>query len=203
MANVITLSRFPLLILVLALLYSRNTVFCWIAPVLLFVLIMMDTLDGFVARARDEVSLLGSILDIAADRAVEIVLWVVFADLNLIPLAVPLIVIIRGTLVDALRSAGARNGQSPFSITSSKWGQRIVASPSMRTVYGISKGIAFCCLAVTQALRLYPGGTSQASLAHSFWVFSNVITWIAIALCIVRAIPVLVEAPGSIRDQAQ
>ena len=202
MANVITLSRFPLLILVLALLYSRNTVLCWIAPVLLFVLIMMDTLDGFVARARDEVSLLGSILDIAADRAVEVVLWVVFADLNLIPLAVPIIVIIRGTLVDALRSAGARNGQSPFSITSSKWGQRIVASPSMRTVYGVSKGIAFCCLAVTQALRLYPGGTAQASLAHSFWVFSNVITWIAIALCIVRAIPVLVEAPGSIRDQA-
>jgi len=202
LANVITLSRFPLLILVLALLYSRNTILCWMAPVLLFVLIMMDTLDGFVARARDEVSLLGSILDIAADRAVEVVLWVVFADLNLIPLAVPIIVIIRGTLVDALRSAGARNGQSPFSITSSKWGQRIVASPSMRTVYGVSKGIAFCCLAVTQALRLYPGGTAQASLAHSFWVFSNVITWIAIALCIVRAIPVLVEAPGSIRDQA-
>lgn len=201
MANVVTLSRFPLLILVLALLYSRNTVLCWIAPVLLFVLIMMDTLDGFVARARDEVSLLGSILDIAADRAVEIVLWVVFADLNLIPLAVPIIVIVRGTLVDALRSAGARNGQSPFSITSSKWGQRIVASPPMRTVYGVSKGIAFCCLAVTHALRLYTGGTAQASLAHSFWVFSNVITWIATALCIVRAIPVLVEAPGSIRDQ--
>ena len=201
MANVITLSRFPLLILVLALLYSRNTVLCWIAPVLLLVLIMMDTLDGFVARARDEVSLLGSILDIAADRAVEIVLWVVLADLKLIPLAVPIIVIIRGTLVDALRNAGARHGQSPFGITSSKWGQRIVASPAMRTVYGISKGIAFCCLAVTHALRLYPGGTPQASLVHSFWVFSSVTAWIATALCIVRAIPVLVEAPGSIRDQ--
>ena len=201
MANVITLSRFPLLVLVLALLYSRNTVLCWIAPVLLFVLIMMDTLDGFVARARDEVSLLGSILDIAADRAVEIVLWVSFTDLDLIPLAVPIIVIIRGTLVDALRSAGARNGQSPFSITSSKWGRRIVASPPMRTAYGVAKGIAFCCLAVTHALQLYPGGTAQASLARPFWAFSNVMTWLAVALCIVRAIPVLVEAPGSIRDQ--
>ena len=202
MANVITLSRFPLLILILGLLYSRNTLLCWIAPILLFILIMMDTLDGFVARTRDEVSLLGSILDIAADRAVEIVLWVVFADLHLIPLAVPIIVIIRGTLVDALRSAGARNGQSPFSITSSRWGQRIVASPPMRTVYGVSKGIAFCCLAITHALRLYPGGSAQASLAHSFWLFSNVITWVAVVLCVVRAIPVLVEAPGSIRHQS-
>ena len=201
MANIITLSRFPLLVLALVLLHSRSIALCWITPVLLFVLIMMDTLDGFVARSRDEVSLLGSILDIAADRAVEIVLWVSFADLDLIPLAVPIIVIIRGTLVDALRSAGARNGQTPFSITSSKWGQRIVASPPMRTSYGVAKGIAFCSLAVTHALRLCPGGTLQASLAHTFWVFSNVITWIALALCIVRAVPVLAEAPASIRDQ--
>ncbi len=201
MANIITLSRFPLLVLALVLLHSRSIALCWITPVLLFVIIMMDTLDGFVARSRDEVSLLGSILDIAADRAVEIVLWVSFADLDLIPLAVPIIVIIRGTLVDALRSAGARNGQAPFSITSSKWGQWIVASPPMRTSYGVAKGIAFCSLAVTHTLQLYPGGTLQASLAHTFWVFANVVTWIALALCIVRAIPVLAEAPASIRDQ--
>lgn len=201
MANIITLSRFPLLILVLALLYSQSIALCWIAAVLLFALIMMDTLDGLVARARDEVSLLGSVLDIAADRAVEIVLWVFFADLDLIPLTIPIIVILRGTLVDALRSAGARNGQSPFSITPSKWGQRIVAAPPMRTIYGVAKGIAFCSLAVTHALRLYAEGTTQASLANTFWIFSNVVTWIAVALCIVRAIPVLAEAPASIQDR--
>jgi len=200
LANLITLLRFPLLVLVLLLFYPPSLVSRWAAVGLLFILVMMDTLDGFVARRRNEVSLLGSILDIAADRAVEIVLWVCFADLNLIPLAIPILVIIRGTLVDALRSAGARRGQTPFSITGSKWGKRLVASPLMRTCYGAAKGVAFCGLAVTQALRLYPPGSPQRASLDGFALFSSIMSWIAVVLCLVRALPVLVEAPTTIRE---
>ena len=39
-------------------------------------------------------------VDIAGDRIVEMALWVIFADLDLIPIWVPLLVISRGAIVD-------------------------------------------------------------------------------------------------------
>ena len=65
MANLITILRFPLLVLQVFLLYSGNptVVLCSIA--LLIIVILMDSLDGIVARRRGETSLLGSALDIA------------------------------------------------------------------------------------------------------------------------------------------
>ena len=43
----------------------------------------LDGVDGYVARKRNETSVFGSIFDIAIDRVVENVLWVVLADLGL------------------------------------------------------------------------------------------------------------------------
>jgi len=79
LANWITLSRIPLLGIIIALLYGASATAQLIAAPLILVLILMDTLDGVLARARGETSLLGSVLDIAADRAVEYALWMVFA----------------------------------------------------------------------------------------------------------------------------
>ena len=104
MANIITLLRFPFLFIYVALLYSRNsTIIFWCVPFIVLIT-LMDTIDGVIARAREEVSLLGSTLDIAVDRAFEIILWVVYAHLNLIPIVIPIIAITRGTLTDAIRS---------------------------------------------------------------------------------------------------
>lgn len=43
---------------------------------LLFLGLLLDTVDGIVARRTGQSSLLGSVLDIAADRTYELVLWV-------------------------------------------------------------------------------------------------------------------------------
>ena len=82
LANTITILRFPLLAAVVTLLYQQSDSLRLAAVLLIAVLMFMDTLDGVVARRRHEESLMGSALDIAADRAVEIVLWVVFAHLR-------------------------------------------------------------------------------------------------------------------------
>ncbi len=103
-ANLITILRFPLLVVVVLLLYFGGAVGQLIDAPLIVVLILMDSLDGVVARRRGEQTLIGSALDIAADRAVEIVLWVVYAQLGLIPVVIPLTVIIRGALTDTIRN---------------------------------------------------------------------------------------------------
>lgn len=74
LANLITVLRFPLLIVVVLLLYYGGSVGPLIDVPLIVALILMDSLDGFVARRRREQTLVGGALDIAADRAVEIVL---------------------------------------------------------------------------------------------------------------------------------
>jgi phosphatidylglycerophosphate synthase len=103
MANWITLARYPLLLACLAILYLGSPPVRLLGSVLLFVGLLLDTVDGVVARARSETSLLGSVLDIAADRVYELSLWVSFAYLGLISAIVPLVVLVRTTLTDADR----------------------------------------------------------------------------------------------------
>jgi CDP-diacylglycerol--glycerol-3-phosphate 3-phosphatidyltransferase len=166
---------------------------------LVLILIFMDTLDGIVARWRREEGMLGSKLDIAVDRMVELVLWVVYAHLRLISVAIPIIFILRGGLVDTVRSFSLVWGETPFGMMRTKWGRRLVASNFMRSLYGLVKAIAFCTLALALGLEGLWAGTSRASWAEAVWVVAVVASWFATALCVIRGAPVLVEAPKRLR----
>ena len=193
MANLITLSRFPLLLALILMLYHGNATVRLLAVPLFVVVFMLDTVDGFIARRRGETSLLGSVLDVATDRVLELSLWVVFADLGLIPVAVPLIVIARGVLVDSVRSVGTSRGERPLSQMHSRLGSFLVGSPWMRSGYSISKGFALGFLTLTWALQGLPGAAA-ASVATVHTV-ATVLTWIAVGFCLLRGFPVLIEAP--------
>ncbi len=190
-ANLITVLRFPLLVVVVLLLYFGGTVSQLIDALLIVVLILMDSLDGMVARRRREQTLIGSALDIAADRAVEVVLWVTYAHLGLIPVVIPLTVIIRGALTDSIRNVALQHGQSAHSMMRSSWGWWLVAASPMRTGYGVVKAVAFTLLAL--ALGLKTGGHAAW---YGVWTAASVASWVALALCIVRGLPVLIEAQG-------
>lgn len=189
LANVITLLRFPLLGFVIILLYFGGTVGLVLDLFFVAVLILMDTLDGIVARRRHEETLAGSMLDIATDRAVEIVLWMAFAHRGLIPLAIPVIVILRGALTDSIREAALRQGESPHSMMQTPVGRWLVASRIMRSSYGAIKAAAF--LLLTLALALQTGG---AAIAERVGMAGLIAAWIAVILCLLRGLPVIVEA---------
>ena len=194
MANWITLSRIPLLILYIFMVYSEKRVLLIMAVPLLFAFIMMDTLDGWVARSRGQASLIGSVLDIAADRMYELVLWVIFAHMAMIPVAIPLIVIIRTTLTDALRSIGVQQGLAPFKQHRSKLGSFLVGSPWMRGSYSTFKIISFCGLSLVVALQSYPPASSAFSAAGTWLQVFQITSWIAAAFCVVRGAPVIIGA---------
>jgi phosphatidylglycerophosphate synthase len=153
----------------------------------------MDTLDGVVARALKQESLIGSVLDIAADRTVELLMWVVYADLDLIPIAIPLVVIARGVFVDALRSVAPSRGLTPFGLMRSRLGRFLVKSPWLRTPYGIAKALAFCLLAVQHGLAA-TAGTRVTGVT----VAAQAAAWLAVLFCVTRALPVLIEGPRSL-----
>jgi len=200
MANTITLARIPLLVIVVLLLFLGSPAIQVATAALVLILILMDTLDGIVARRRGETGMLGSKLDIAVDRIVELVMWVVYANLGLISVAIPIIVIIRGGLVDTIRSFSLVFGETSFGMMQTKWGQRLVASGFMRSLYGIAKASAFCMLALALGLRGLWAGTPRAGTAQAIWVVAVVLSWIATAICVIRGAPVLIEAPALLKD---
>jgi CDP-diacylglycerol--glycerol-3-phosphate 3-phosphatidyltransferase len=200
MANTITLARIPLLIGVVLLLYYGSPQVQVATSAIVLFLILMDTLDGIVARYRGEASMLGSKLDIAVDRIVEMVLWVVYANLGLISVAIPIIVIIRGGLVDTIRSFSLIWGETSFGMMQTKWGRRLVASGFMRSLYGFAKAAAFCLLALALGLRGLWAGSPKASVAETIWIVAVILSWIATALCVIRGAPVLLEARSLLQD---
>ncbi|HET8632607.1 MAG TPA: CDP-alcohol phosphatidyltransferase family protein [Gemmatimonadales bacterium] len=187
LANWITLSRLPLLLMIILIIYFGSPGLQLAGVVLLFIGVMLDTVDGVVARHRKETSLFGSVLDIAADRTYELVLWVVFAELGMISPAVPLIVIARTTITDAFRSIGVGKGVAPFAQHKTPLGRFLVGSPFMRTGYAVTKVTAFCGLALTRALAGM--GEPIGTLLQIFqWV-----TWLAVFFCVFRGLPVIVR----------
>ena len=200
MANAITLARIPLLIVVVLLLFLGGPVIRIVTAGLVAILIIMDTLDGIVARRRGETGMLGSKLDIAVDRIVEQVMWIVYAQLGLISPAIPVIFIIRGGLVDTVRSFSVVWGKTPFGMMQTEWGRRLVASSFMRFVYGAAKVIAFCTLALALGLQDLWAGTPKEDWAQAVLILAVVCSWIATAICLIRGLPVLLEAPSLLRD---
>ena len=196
LANWITLSRFPLLIVFLLILYKGTPEAIAWSTLYLFFLLALDTIDGIIARTRHETSLMGSILDIAADRTYELVLWVSFAGLGLLPIAIPLIVIMRTTLTDAIRTIGVGKGEAPFQQHRSRIGRFLVGAPFMRSSYSVTKILSFCGLTLGYGLSGFPAGSAAQQASGPLLAFSLALAWVAAAICLLRGLPVIVHAFG-------
>lgn len=198
MANLITISRFPLILIYLLILYSGNTTAqLWNVPFIIAIF-LMDSIDGWVARTRGETSLLGSVLDIATDRTLEYLLWVVYAHLGLIPVAVPLIVLTRGVTVDAVRSVGMKSGVGAFDQVQTPLNRFLVKSRFMRGFYGIVKGAAAAFLSLAVPLAALTNRWAAPVYAAGL-----VFTWISVITCLLRGIPVLVEGLQVVSSQRE
>jgi CDP-diacylglycerol--glycerol-3-phosphate 3-phosphatidyltransferase len=194
LANWITLSRFPLLLAIVLILYSGSPGARLAGIALLFLGLMLDTVDGVVARSRGETSLFGSVLDIAADRTYELILWVCFADLRMIPVAIPLIIIARTTLTDAFRSIGVGQGTAPFAQHRTALSRFLVGSSWMRSGYAVTKVATFCGLALTQAFAGMSPATLGSRMAPAMLEVFRVTAWLAVGFCIFRGLPVIISS---------
>lgn len=192
MANLITLSRFLLLIVVVVILYQPAGAWKFIDVPLLLLTFATDGFDGYVARKRGEASLFGAMFDVAMDRIVENVLWLVLATLALVPVWVPIVFLVRGSLVDAVRSHGGKQGDSPFGMMSTPVARFLVAGRFMRAFYAVLKAVTFAWILLMQPLpRLYSG-----FWAHWGGILNPVtssLVYLTVAICLARGIPVLVE----------
>ncbi len=207
MANLITIGRLVLLFVTIFLIYIGSVSVIGACMPLVAVIFVSDGLDGWVARKRGSTSTFGAVFDIAGDRIVENALWVVFADLDLIPVWVPLLVLTRGIIVDSLRSLSYAEGMTAFGernmmrSTLSTW---LTAGRFMRGLFGWAKAIGFVFLTglVGDRHSDAPGSWVGALYGREwFAVVGWLLVWIAVTLTIVRGIPVIIDAMAFIADR--
>ena len=196
LANLITLARLPLLLVLVALLFVSSFGWQLLGLLLLIVLFLMDWFDGYVARVRHEVTEMGAVLDVALDRSVENILWITFAYLAMAPLWVPIVFLLRSFIVDGIRGVALTRGKSGFGMMHTAMGRFLVASRFMRALYGLAKAVVFSLLYLTHALALkYP------SAALALHPLNQGLILFTVALCVIRGIPVLLDGRIYFRGQ--
>ena len=206
MANLITVGRLILLFVIIWFIYNGSVQVIEGCMVFIIIVFASDGLDGWVARKRGSSSAFGAVFDIAGDRVVENALWIIFADLDLIPVWVPLLVMTRGFLVDGLRSLSLMQGMTPFgdnNMMRSPLTQWLTAGRFMRGFFGWAKSAGFVFLTGMVAWEFKDtSGTLIGSLYDLDpvrWLGWSLV-WIAVALTVIRAIPVFVDSIAFIRE---
>lgn len=207
MANLITIARLILLFVVIAMIHFRPVDLALLSMVLLGIVFAGDGLDGWVARKRGSTSPFGAVFDIAGDRIVETVLWVYFAWERVIPLWVPFLVIVRGGLVDAVRSMSYREGMTAFgekNMMRSPITRWLTAGRFMRGLYGYVKAAAFIFLTGLVGYRQPDAAGTWLDKLYSIDVvrwFGWVNVGLAVALLLIRGLPVIVDAMPYMRQR--
>lgn len=200
MANLITIARLILLFVAIAMIYWSSAGVILLAIVLVAIVFAGDGLDGYVARRRKSTSQFGAVFDIAGDRIVENALWVIFAELQLIPVWIPLVVLTRGFIVDGLRSISYAEGMTAFgeqNMMRSEFTEWLTAGRFMRTLFGWTKAFGFLFLTGLEAYRHRDAPDSLIHQAYD-WDPLRWAGWacvvVAVALTVVRGLPVIYDA---------
>lgn len=204
--NRVTLLRIGLLFVLVFLIYNE---FLWarlFAGFLTILVIVMDWLDGYLARKLRESTTVGSVLDIAGDRVVECVLWICLADLRLIGIWIPIVVISRDIFTDSIRNYVLKFGYAGFgekTMMRSALGRFLTGSPVMRTGYAVLKATTFGLLLLLSGLekilhlwRPLP----PHWIPVGFKIGAGIAAATAV-VCLLRGIPVIIEGIKLIQEQ--
>ena len=169
LANAITIFRILLTFGVVAL-FGNHPTLDIISIFTIALIFMLDTLDGYIARKRNETSKLGEVLDTVADRIIENTFWIYFAVTAHLPLWMPIAVIARGFSTDSL--------QQFLGYPQSGWTYALTRSRMSRALYGGVKMLTFICLA--SAMFFKNPVLEQASL---------ILATVAVGFCLLRGLP--------------
>lgn len=152
---------------------------------LTWVIIILDGLDGIIARKLNITSDFGAFFDIACDRATELIFLSLFATLKWMPFWVLIVFLVRGIIVDGIRGFASKEGKTAFgekSMMESKLGLFLTSSRFMRFLYGGVKLFAFAFMFISQMKVFFFLQEPEMFLIY-----------FAAFLCVIRGIPVIIE----------
>lgn len=108
--NLITLSRIPVMFIIVGLMFCEFTGAATLAFVLFLLAAVGDWLDGYIARKQGVVTSFGKLMDALADKIMVLGLVIGFVGLGLVPIVLCLITLCREFLVTGMRMVAATKG---------------------------------------------------------------------------------------------
>jgi CDP-diacylglycerol--glycerol-3-phosphate 3-phosphatidyltransferase len=108
--NLVTMGRVAIVPFVLVFIDNFSPVRSFIAGLLYLVAAVGDALDGYLARSRNEVSMLGKFLDPLADKLIVTAVLVFMVALGRVPAWVVVVLLARDLAVNGLRSVASAQG---------------------------------------------------------------------------------------------
>jgi CDP-diacylglycerol--glycerol-3-phosphate 3-phosphatidyltransferase len=108
--NTITLSRIPLMFVIVWLMYETWPGAATLAFVLFIVAAMSDWYDGYLARKLGLISNFGKLMDAMADKIMVMGIVIALVDQQRIPVSLALITLCREFLVTGMRMVAASKG---------------------------------------------------------------------------------------------
>ena len=108
--NLVTMSRVVMIPFILIFIDNFNPLRSFIASMLYLVAAAGDFLDGYLARSRGQVSMLGKFLDPLADKLLVTAVLVYMVALSRVPAWIVVVLIGRDLAISGLRSIAAAQG---------------------------------------------------------------------------------------------
>ena len=168
-ANILTLFRVLLTFGTIAV-FDRHPTLAIAVISTIALIFALDGVDGYIARRRNETSQLGEVLDTLADRIIENTFWVYFTATGQLPVWMPIVVMARGFISDAL--------QRTHGYPTHGWTHALTRSRISRAISGITKMLAFTSLASAPVFK--NPLLEEASL---------VLATLAVGFCLLRGLP--------------
>lgn len=164
LANKITIARIFLVPVFMIFLLSKIPYGITIAAIIFIIAALTDSLDGYIARSRNQVTKLGKFMDPLADKLLVTAALVSLVQMGKLPAWVVVIIISREFIVSVFRAVAASDG---IVIAASPWGK--------------AKTISQIIAIIALLFNNYP-----FSLIN--FPFSTIIIWIAVILTIISGV---------------
>lgn len=180
-------------------LFGRSGWLSLLAVGLTVAAILLDALDGHMARVKKLATPEGAQIDILGDRMIENMYFTYFAVVGMVSLWLPILFFARGAATDFLRSLAFKAGHSRWGMTAmlqNRWGKALVASRWSRGLYATMKCLSFCYLGLELALTRGPVALLTPVTADTQMLIRTVaqfLVWSTAVFCVVRGLPVFLE----------
>lgn len=127
--NIMTLSRIAVIPAIVVLLmvqgpnqsFETNRLLSWIAAWFFILAAISDVIDGYLARKKGQVSLMGKFFDPMADKLVHMAVMVMMIPMGRFPAWLCMVLLFREILITGLRAIAAGEG---LIISAGAWGKK-------------------------------------------------------------------------------
>lgn len=169
-ANFITLSRILLTPLFLYFLFNRYQYFEIFALIIFIIASTTDAYDGYVARKYREVTNLGKFLDPLADKVLMSAAFISFVVMDLIPLWMVILVILRDFIVTGIR------------IMMSSKDSTMITRSSAKAKTGVQIGVVCFILVyiITQRWKIFLGIAEYVNILEKYPIIYTLMLFVTI-----------------------